>query len=45
MCDKKDAKHANVGFRNGWVIDDSLISKGADIYKHYFKKTNFVFSP
>ena len=45
ICDKKDAKHANVGFRNGWVIGDSLTFKGEDIHKHHFKKTNFVLSP
>ena len=45
ICDKKDTKHANVGFRNRWVVGDSLIFKGADIDMHYFKKTNFVLSP
>ena len=45
ICDKKDAKHTNVRFRNGWVIGDSLSFKGADIHMYYFKKANFVLSP
>ena len=32
ICDKKDAKNANMGFGNRWVIGDTLIFKGADIY-------------
>ena len=43
-CDKKDAKHTNVGYGNVCVIGDCLIFKGADIHMHYFKKTNFVIS-
>ena len=41
-CDKKHAKHANVGYGNVWVIRDSLIFKGADTHMHYLKKANFV---
>ena len=43
-CEKQDARHANIGFGNGWVTADSLISKGAYIHMHFFKKTNFVLS-
>ena len=39
---KKDAKHANVGFGNRWVIGDSLSVKGGDTHINYFKKANFV---
>ena len=41
ICDKKDAKNANMGFGNRRVIGDSLIFKGADIYMHY----TYVSSP
>ena len=42
--DKNNAKHANVGFRKGCVIGESLIFKGADIHMHYSKKKNFDLS-
>ena len=45
ICDKKDAKHRNVGVGNGWVNGNSLIFKGADIHMHYFKKVDFVLLP
>ena len=42
--DNKGAKHAHMGFRNGWVTGDSWSAKCTDIHMKCFEKNVLILS-